>query len=53
MGAMGDGTMHDGLVINTIAANLSSIVYFPHSVYVVKDGLKVPVGSCIVGQAWP
>ncbi|KAL4735958.1 pectin lyase fold/virulence factor [Aspergillus similis] len=35
------------------AANLSSVVYFPYGVYAIKDTLKVPVGSRIVGQAWP
>ena len=43
-----------GPVLNVIlqnAANLTSIVYFPFGVYVVKDILNVPVGSRIIGQA--
>jgi hypothetical protein len=55
LGAKGDGVTNDGPVLNAIlqnAANLSSIVYFPFGVYVVRDTLKVPVGSRIIGQAW-
>jgi hypothetical protein len=55
MGAKGDGITDDGPVLNSIlqtAANLSSVVYFPYGVYVIKDTLKVPVGSRIIGQAW-
>ncbi|KAL6229265.1 hypothetical protein BDW75DRAFT_249917 [Aspergillus navahoensis] len=55
LGAKGDGVTDDGPILNVIldtAANLSSIVYFPFGVYVVKDTLKVPLGSRIIGQAW-
>ncbi|OOQ88034.1 LysM domain protein [Penicillium brasilianum] len=55
-GAAGDGTTDDTAVLNSIldrAANMSSIVFFPHGVYIIKDTLRVPVGSRIVGQAWP
>lgn len=55
LGAKGDGVTDDGPVLNAIlqnAANLSSIVFFPFGVYMIKDTLNVPVGSRIVGQAW-
>lgn len=55
LGAKGDGVTDDGPVLNAIlqnAANLSSIVFFPFGVYVIKDTLNVPVGSRIIGQAW-
>ncbi|KAI8255747.1 hypothetical protein K4K56_007772 [Colletotrichum sp. SAR 10_98] len=56
LGAKGDGATDDTAVLNRIldvAANVSGIVYFPHGVYVIKDTLEVPVGSRIIGQAWP
>ncbi|KAK4238207.1 pectate lyase superfamily protein-domain-containing protein [Achaetomium macrosporum] len=56
LGAKGDGTTDDTAVLNHIldlAANVSGIVYFPHGVYVIRDTLEVPVGSRILGQAWP
>jgi hypothetical protein len=55
LGAKGDGVTDDTFVLNSIldgAANTSSIVYFPYGVYIVKDTLKVPIGSRIIGQAW-
>lgn len=55
LGAKGDGISDDGPILNTIlqnAANISSIVFFPFGVYVIKDTLNVPVGSRIIGQAW-
>jgi hypothetical protein len=55
LGATGDGKSDDTAVLNSIldrAANMSSIVYFPFGVYIIKDTLKVPVGSRIIGQAW-
>jgi hypothetical protein len=39
------------MILDT-AANLSSIVYFLFGVYMVKDTLKVPLGSRIISQAW-
>lgn len=54
-GAAGDGLTDDTAVLNSLldrAANMSSIVFFPHGVYVIKDTLRVPVGSRIIGQAW-
>ncbi|KAL3438555.1 pectin lyase-like protein [Aspergillus tetrazonus] len=33
-------------------ANMSSIVFFPYGVYVIKDTLKIPRNSRILGQAW-
>ncbi|GIJ91455.1 hypothetical protein Asppvi_010421 [Aspergillus pseudoviridinutans] len=55
LGAKGDGVTDDAPVLNAIlqnAANMSSIVFFPFGVYVIKDTLNVPVGSRIIGQAW-
>lgn len=55
LGAKGDGKTDDTVVLNNIlsqAANLSSVVYFPFGVYIIKDTLRVPVGSRIIGQAW-
>jgi hypothetical protein len=53
--AKGDSITDNSPVLNAIlqnAANLLSIVYIPFGVYVVKDTLKVLVGSQIIGQAW-
>lgn len=55
LGAKGDGTTDDTAILNyalSYAANLSSIVYIPHGVYMIHDTLHVPVGSRIMGQAW-
>lgn len=55
LGAVGNGVTDDTFALNSIlagAANTSSIVYFPYGVYIVKDTLKVPIGSRIIGQAW-
>jgi hypothetical protein len=55
-GVKGDGSTDDTVTLNWVlsfAANLSSVVYFPHGVYKITDTLKVPVGSRIMGQAWP
>ncbi|KAF7180792.1 hypothetical protein CNMCM7691_010083 [Aspergillus felis] len=55
-GAKGDGSSDDTVVLNWVleyAANLSSVVYFPYGVYMIRDTLKVPVGSRVIGQAWP
>ncbi|RLL97668.1 hypothetical protein CFD26_105896 [Aspergillus turcosus] len=55
-GAKGDGMSDDAVVLNWVleyAANLSSVVYFPYGVYMVRDTLNIPVGSRIMGQAWP
>jgi polygalacturonase len=54
IGAKGNGVTDDTPVLNAIlqnAANISSIVYFPFGIYIIKDTLKVPVGSRIIGQA--
>jgi uncharacterized Zn-finger protein len=54
-GAQGDGYADDTAALNSvfaIAANMSSVVYFPFGVYLIKDTLNIPVGSRIVGQAW-
>jgi hypothetical protein len=55
LGAAGDGVTDDTAVLNAIldgAANTSSIVFFPFGVYLIKDTLRVPVGSRIIGQVW-
>lgn len=55
-GAKGDGVTDDAPALNSIlatAANLSSIVYFPFGVYIIKDTLRIPLGSRIIGHAWP
>ncbi len=31
---------------------MSSIVFFPYGIYVIRDTLKIPLGFRIVGQAW-
>jgi hypothetical protein len=56
LGALGNGVADDTAVLNAIlagAANTSSIVYFPYGVYIVTDTLRIPIGSRIIGQAWP
>lgn len=55
-GAKGDGVTDDTSALNSIfsaAANMSSIVYIPYGVYVITDTVRIPVGSRIIGQAWP
>lgn len=55
LGAKGDGKTDDTTVLNSIlarGANMSSIVFFPYGVYVIKDTLKIPRNSRILGQAW-
>ncbi|CAK7227466.1 hypothetical protein SBRCBS47491_006577 [Sporothrix bragantina] len=55
-GAKGDGVTDDTAVLNFIlsaAANISAIVYIPFGIYVISETLNVPVGSRIMGQAWP
>ncbi|RHZ63004.1 hypothetical protein CDV55_105196 [Aspergillus turcosus] len=55
LGAKGDGVTDDTTVLNSIltrAANMSAITFFPHGVYVIKDTLKIPKNSRIIGQAW-
>ncbi|EPE04207.1 hypothetical protein F503_04722 [Ophiostoma piceae UAMH 11346] len=56
LGAHGDGSTDDTVVLQRIldvAANVSGIVYFPHGIYIIKQTLDVPVGSRMIGQAWP
>ncbi|RYP62497.1 hypothetical protein DL769_007276 [Monosporascus sp. CRB-8-3] len=55
-GARGDGKSDDTAVLNHLfaaAANMSAIVYLPFGVYLIKDTVEIPVGSRIIGQAWP
>ncbi|KAF3481752.1 LysM domain-containing protein [Arthroderma uncinatum] len=55
LGAKGDGNTDDTAILNSIlsrAGNMSSIVYFPHGIYLIKNTLHIPVGSRIIGQVW-
>jgi hypothetical protein len=55
LGAKGDGATDDTAILNyalSYAANLSSVVYIPHGIYMIHDILHVPIGSRIIGQAW-
>ena len=55
-GAKGDGKSDDTAVLNYLfsaAANMSAVVYIPFGVYVIKDTVEIPVGSRVIGQAWP
>ena len=55
-GAKGDGQSDDTAILNYIfsaAANMSAVVYIPYGVYLVKDTVTIPVGSRVIGQAWP
>ncbi|EKJ74240.1 hypothetical protein FPSE_05537 [Fusarium pseudograminearum CS3096] len=55
-GAKGDGLTDDTAVLNHLfsaAANMSAIVYVPFGVYIITDTLDIPVGSRVIGQAWP
>lgn len=55
LGAKGDGVTDDTVVLNSIlslGANMSSIIYFPYGVYVIKDTLEIPKGSRVLGQVW-
>jgi hypothetical protein len=55
-GARGDGKSDDTAVLNYLfsaAANMSAVVYIPFGVYVIKDTVEIPVGSRVIGQAWP
>jgi hypothetical protein len=51
----GDGRTDDVASLNAILADNAAnckITYFPYGVYIVKDTLKIPVGSRIAGEAW-
>jgi hypothetical protein len=55
LGAKGDGKTDDTNTLNGIldlGARTSSVVYIPFGVYIIKDTLKIPTGSRVVGQAW-
>ncbi|KAM5345868.1 hypothetical protein ACJ41O_011729 [Fusarium nematophilum] len=55
-GAKGDGKTDDTAVLNHLfsaAANMSAIVYVPFGVYIITDTVEIPVGSRVIGQAWP
>lgn len=51
----GDGSTDDVESLNAILADNAAnckITYFPYGVYTVKDTLKIPIGSRIMGEAW-
>ncbi|KAJ5883652.1 uncharacterized protein N7473_010538 [Penicillium subrubescens] len=51
----GDGSTDDVASLNAILADNAAnckVTYFPYGVYIVKDTLKIPVGSRIAGEAW-
>ncbi|KAJ6011880.1 hypothetical protein N7499_013150 [Penicillium canescens] len=51
----GDGSTDDVESLNAILADNAAnckITYFPYGVYTVKNTLKIPVGSRIMGEAW-
>lgn len=55
-GAKGDGNSDDTAALNrafTATANMSAVVYVPYGVYVIKDTVTIPIGSRVIGQAWP
>lgn len=55
-GVKNDGTGDQADAINKIltdAASSGKIVYFPAGIYLVEDTIEIPVGSIIVGEAWP
>lgn len=53
-GATGDGTGDQSGAINSaLAAANGRVVFFPAGVYPVASTVNVPVGSRIVGEAWP
>ncbi|RKL15944.1 hypothetical protein BFJ63_vAg16419 [Fusarium oxysporum f. sp. narcissi] len=54
--AQGDSKTDDTAVLNHLfsaAANMSAIVYVPFGVYIISDTIEIPVGSRVIGQAWP
>ncbi|KAI8660440.1 hypothetical protein NCS57_01021400 [Fusarium keratoplasticum] len=55
-GAKGDGKTDDTAVLKHLfsaAANMSAVVYIPFGVYIITDTVEIPVGSRVIGQAWP
>ncbi|KAH7147069.1 pectate lyase superfamily protein-domain-containing protein [Dactylonectria estremocensis] len=55
-GAKGDGKSDDTAALSrafAAAANMSAVVYVPYGVYIIKDTVTIPVGSRVIGQAWP
>ncbi|EEU38415.1 uncharacterized protein NECHADRAFT_106587 [Fusarium vanettenii 77-13-4] len=55
-GAKGDGKTDDTAVLRHLfsaAANMSAVVYIPFGVYIITDTVEIPVGSRVIGQAWP
>ncbi|KAJ5152681.1 Pectin lyase fold/virulence factor [Penicillium canariense] len=54
--AKGDGVTDDTAALNAILARNAAnckITYIPFGVYRVSDTIHIPVGSRIVGEAWP
>ncbi|TVY68502.1 Glucan 1,3-beta-glucosidase [Fusarium oxysporum f. sp. cubense] len=55
-GAKGDGKTDDTAVLKHLfsaAANISAIIYVPFGIYIITDTVEIPVGSRVIGQAWP
>jgi glucan 1,3-beta-glucosidase len=53
-GVDNDGTGDQASAINSIlAANVGKPILFPAGVYMVQSTITIPVGSIIVGLAWP
>jgi glucan 1,3-beta-glucosidase len=52
-GVSNDGTGDQTRAINALlAANIGSVVFFPAGIYLVRDTVKVPVGTRMVGSGW-
>jgi hypothetical protein len=52
LSAKGDGVTDNTTVLNSIlsqGSNISSIIFFPYSVYLIKDTLKIPKNSRVIG----
>ncbi|KAM0211010.1 hypothetical protein ACHAQD_010475 [Fusarium lateritium] len=55
-GAKGDGLTDDTAVLKHLfsaVVNMSAVVYIPFGVYIITDTVEIPVGSRVIGQAWP
>ena len=52
-GVSNSGTGDQSGAINTLlSSNVGAVIFFPAGVYLVKNTVKVPVGSKIVGSGW-
>jgi glucan 1,3-beta-glucosidase len=41
-----------GAINSLLAANVGAVIFFPAGVYMVKNTVKIPVGSKIIGSGW-